>query len=96
MNFTCSPQRPGRTFRETKMPYFALCLEFGHSLHRLFYRRVLVNTVLIVQINPISPQTLKTASAGGLDMSRRTIDRHLAIDPLDPKLCGQEDPIRSP
>src|ERR1700730_3294093 len=82
-------------FRETEIPDLALPHEFSHGADSLFYWRIDVDAVLIVEVNNLNAETPETCFAAGAYIVRRTF--HAYVVPVRPsqnaELSCEHDPI---
>src|SRR6476646_9029215 len=65
-------------FRETEITYLALAYEFSHGADSLYYWRIGIDAVLIIEVNSFDAETLKTCFATGAYIIRGTLHAYEA------------------
>lgn len=73
---TGSSQRVGGTFADAEMFDFALLLQLGHGLDGDLDRLVLVDSVAVVKVDIVSPQSLEAVVATFFDIFGVVVDGH--------------------
>src|SRR5438045_1224936 len=99
MHLVGAPNRLDRSLAQPDVAHFPLTYELGHRANGVFYRRVPVDAMLVVEIDCLDAQALERSFAGLTDVLGFAVDTEkrarLGVADVS-KLCSEDHLVAFP